>query len=119
MVGLDGGDEKLALGELGAKFEDAARGVSGRNGPSSAVAGDSGLLPGIVARLDLVTGGVDCELGLTSRPRPDVSQWPKELSTDTASLDVYSKDDLAESLVKDVECTSLVREVAGPLLPPD
>jgi hypothetical protein len=77
LVGLDGGDEKLALGEVGEKFEDAARGISGRNGPSNAVAGDSGLLPGIVARPDLVTGGVDCKVGLLSRPGPDVSQWSK------------------------------------------
>jgi hypothetical protein len=64
--GLDGGDERLALREeLGiqsidvAASEFAARGDEGRKGPSRVFAGDSGLLPGIVSRPDLVTGGED------------------------------------------------------------
>ena len=64
--GLDGGDEKLALREeLGiqsiavAVSEVAAWGEDGRKDPSRALAGDSGLLPGIVSRPDLVTGDKD------------------------------------------------------------
>lgn len=83
--GLDGGDETLALGELrgprlstaAAASDNAAHGVAGKNGPSSALAGDSGLLPGMVAKPDLVTGGVDCKVERTSRVRPEVSQLSK------------------------------------------
>lgn len=83
--GLDGGDDILAFGELGgpqlstavAASDEAPYGESGRKGPSSALAGDSGLLPGIVSKPDLVTGGVDCNVVRTSRVTPDVSQWSK------------------------------------------
>jgi hypothetical protein len=64
--GLDGSDEKLALQEeLGiqstavAASEVAACGEDGRKGPSRGLAGDCGLLPGIVSRADLVTGDED------------------------------------------------------------
>lgn len=55
--GLEGGDEVNSLGgELGVQSraggvsEDIATGESGRKGPSSAVAGDTDLLPGMVGR---------------------------------------------------------------------
>lgn len=62
--GLDGGDERLALRELlgiqsavVAMSDDAAWGDEGRKGPSRALAGESGLLPGIVGRPVLITDG--------------------------------------------------------------
>ncbi len=64
--GLDGGDERLTFREeLGiqstavAVSEEIAMGDEGKNGPSSAFAGDSGLLQGIVSRPDLGTGDED------------------------------------------------------------
>lgn len=61
--GLDGGDDKLALREesgtqspAAAASEVAAWGDEGRKGPSRGLAGDSGLLPGIVSRPDFVSG---------------------------------------------------------------
>lgn len=83
--GLDGGDEILARSELeppwlsiAVEGSDAtAFGVSGRNGPSNALAGDSGLLPGMVSKPDRVTGGVECKVVRTSRVRPEVSQLSK------------------------------------------
>ena len=75
----------LALGELGgpqlstavAASDEVAWGESGRKGPSSALAGDSGLLPGIVSRPDLVTGGVDRNVVRTSRVTLEVSHLSK------------------------------------------
>jgi hypothetical protein len=71
--GLDGGDEKLAFGEepgiqptAVVASEFAALGDDGRKGPSRALAGDSGLLPGIVSRPDLVSGGEDWRVARTS-----------------------------------------------------
>ena len=52
-------------GELGilsvavAESDEAAWGDSGRNGPSSVLAGGSGLLPGIVSSPVLAVGGDD------------------------------------------------------------
>ena len=67
--GLEGGDglgcrgdelqpTAVAVSEVAACGE-LEMGESGRNGPSKASAGDSGLLPGIVSRPALVTGGDD------------------------------------------------------------
>lgn len=71
--GLDGGEERLALrGEFGIHStavtlsEEMATGEEGRNGPSRALAGDSGLLPGIVSKPDLGTGGEDTRVARTS-----------------------------------------------------
>lgn len=68
--GLDGGDDGSCRGEelhpIIVVASDVAAGgelgtgVSGRNGPSKALAGDSDLLPGIVSRPDRVTGGEEC-----------------------------------------------------------
>lgn len=66
--------------------DEGASGESGRNGPSSALAGDSGLLPGIVSKPDLVTGGVECSVVRTSPVTLEVSHWSKGWSLDTASL---------------------------------
>ena len=64
--GLDGGEERLTLREeLGiqsiavAVSEEIAMGDEGKNGPSRAFAGDSGLLPGIVSRPALGAGDED------------------------------------------------------------
>lgn len=71
--GLDGGEETLALREeLGfhstdvAVSEEMATGEEGRNGPSRALAGDSGLLPGIVSKPGLGTGDEDTRVARTS-----------------------------------------------------
>lgn len=66
--------------------EEGAIGESGRNGPSSALAGDSGLLPGIVSNPDLVTGGVECSVVRTSPVTLEVSHWSKGWSVDATSL---------------------------------
>jgi len=71
--GLDGGDEKLAFREepgiqptAVVASEFAALGDDGRKGPSRALAGDAGLLPGIVSRPGLVSGGEDWRVARTS-----------------------------------------------------
>lgn len=66
--GLEGGDDfgwcgeelhptAVAVSEVAACGGELDKGDSGRYGPSSALAGDSGRLPGMVARPARVTGG--------------------------------------------------------------
>jgi len=71
--GLEGQEVKLAFREeLGtqsfavATFDELAWGAEGRKAASNALAGDSGLLPGIVSRPDRVTGGEDERAARTS-----------------------------------------------------
>lgn len=59
-------------------------GELGRNGPSRMLAGESGLLPGIVSKPDRV-GGDECTAARISRCTEDVSQESKALSIETAS----------------------------------
>lgn len=67
-IGLEGGDDlggrgdelqptAVAVSEVVACGGELEMGESGRNGPSRASAGDSGRLPGIVARPVRVNGG--------------------------------------------------------------
>src|SRR2546421_11128667 len=72
--GLAGGaDDKLALAEAVGTQSTAvavsdveAWGEDGRKGPSSALRGDSGLLPGIVSSPDRVAGDEACRAARTS-----------------------------------------------------
>lgn len=88
-------------------------GDSGRNW-SSASAGDSGLLPGMVSSPDRVTGGEECMPALISWGTDDVSHRSKALSVDCASLAGKSSDDLAEpfcvNLIRDEPCPTLVED---------
>ena len=125
--GLDGGDDFCWVnGEVG--YQPMASAVSdevacgedeymvgddGRNGPSSALAGDSGLLPGMVSSPVRLGMGGDEFIAATriSRWTDEVSQLSNALSIDIASPagnGGKSRDDLADPL------TSLILDELGP-----
>ena len=125
--GLDGGDDFCWVsGEVGyhpmasavseevaCGDEEGMVGEDGRNGPSNALAGDSGLLPGMVSSPVRLGIGGDEFIAATriSRWTDEVSHWSNALSIDIASpagKGGKSSDDLADPL------TSLILDEPGP-----
>ena len=123
--GLEGGDEDSSFkgdvgyhpiasavsDEVACGEEEYIVGDGGRNGPSKASAGDSGLLPGIVSKPDRVGGDEVIAAILISRWTDEVSQSSKTLSIETASPAGNagkSREDLADPL------TSLILDALTP-----
>lgn len=76
--------ETAASPSLGAS-DDEARGESGRKGPSRALAGDTGLLPGMVSSPSRVAGCVGCSGNRVSRRASEASELSRVGSVETLS----------------------------------